>query len=71
MVLLGSHGPQHLPLDLPCLVVEEDPDEDQQGASSAEDGDVVVEHDDAQPHGQGVLDGTGNTAEDMKSVSLH
>lgn len=50
MVLLGSHGLQGSPLELPRLVVQEDPNEHQAGARGAEDGDLVTEHDDAQPH---------------------
>lgn len=61
MVLLGGHGLQGFPLDLPGLVVQEDPDEDEGGAGGAEDGDLVAEHDDAQPNRQGVFDSAGNT----------
>lgn len=60
--LLGRHGLQSLSLDLPGLVVEEDAGEDQGGAGGAEDGDLVAEHDDAEPDGQGVLDGAGDAA---------
>lgn len=60
--LLGRHGLQRLSLDVAGLVVEEDAAEDQGGAGGAEDGDVVAEHDDAEPHGQGVLDGAGHAA---------
>lgn len=66
MVLLGSHGLQGLPLDLPGLVVQEDADEDEDGAGGAEDGDRVAEDDDAQPHRQGVLHGTGNTEKERR-----
>lgn len=70
MVLLGSHGLQGLPLDLPGLVVQEDTDEHEDGADGAEDGDLVTEHDDAQPNRQGVFDSTGNTEEEMTVVTV-
>lgn len=60
--LLGRHGLQSLSLDVPGLVVEEDAAEDQGGAGGAEDGDLVAEHDDAEPNGQGVFDGAGDAA---------
>lgn len=50
MALLSSHGLQRLPLHLSGLVVQEDPNEDEDGAGGAEDGDVVAKHDDAQPN---------------------
>lgn len=60
--LLERHGLQSLCLDVPGLVVEEDAAEDQGGAGGAEDGDLVAEHDDAEPHRQGVFDGAGHAA---------
>lgn len=50
-----------MPLDLPGLVVQEDPDEHKDSTSGAEDSDLVTEHNDAQPNRQGVFDSTGNT----------
>lgn len=64
MVLLSSHSLQDFPLQLPGLVVQEDPDEHEHGADGAEDSYLVAEDDDAQPHGQGVLNSTGNTGEE-------
>lgn len=61
VALLGSHRLKCLPLDLSGLVVQEDADEDDDGAHGAEDRDLVAEHEDAQPDGQGVFNGAGNT----------
>lgn len=61
MALLSRHVLQGFPLDLPGFVVEEDADKHKDGAGGAEDGDLITEHDDTQPHGQGVLDSAGNT----------
>lgn len=60
--MLERHGPQGLSLEVPGLGVEEDAAEDQGGTDGAEDGDLVAEHDDAEPDGQGVFDGAGDTA---------
>lgn len=60
MALLSSHGLQRLSLDLSSLVVQEDPDKDEGGAGSTEDGDVVTKHDDAKPNRQSVFDSTGD-----------
>lgn len=62
-VLLGQ-SVQRPPLELPGLVVEEDPDEDDDGPHGAEQGHMVTEDDDAQPHGEGVLDRAGHTEGD-------
>ncbi len=70
MVLFSSHGPKGFPLDLPGLVVQEDPDEHKNGASGAKDGDLVAEDDDAEPNRQGMFDCTGNTEEEMRVVTL-
>lgn len=59
-----------MPLVLPGLVVQEDPYEDEDGAGGAEDGDVVTEHDDAQPNRQSVFNSTGNAEEEMRIVTL-
>jgi len=56
------------PLHLPGLVVQEDPEEHEQGADGAEDADLVAEHEDAQPDGQGVLNGAGHTGEEVRVV---
>lgn len=61
MVLIISHRLKCLPLDLSGFVVQEDPDKHDDGAHGAEDCNLVTEHDDAQPNGQGVFNGTGNT----------
>lgn len=60
MALLGGRGLQGPPLHLSGLVVQEDPHEDEDGARGAEDGDVVAEHDDAQPDGERVFDRAGH-----------
>lgn len=51
-------------MELPGFVVQEDPDEHEDGPGGAEDGYLVAEHNDAQPHRQGVLNSTGNTEEE-------
>lgn len=70
VVLLSSHGLQRPPLDLARLVVQEDPNEHQGSARGAEDGDLVTEHDDAEPHWQGVLHSAGNTEEQREAVNV-
>lgn len=67
---LGRHGLQSLSLVLPGLVVQEDADEDEDGAGGAEDGDVVAEHDDAEPNRQGVFDGAGHAEEETRRPLL-
>lgn len=47
---------------MPGLVVEEDAAKDQGGAGGTEDGDLVAEHDNAEPNRQGVFDGAGDAA---------
>lgn len=47
VVLLGGHRLKGLPLDLSGLVVQEDANEDHDGAQGAEDCDLVAENEDA------------------------
>lgn len=67
---LGRHGLQSLCLFLPGLVVQEDADEDEDGAGGTEDGDVVAEHDDAEPNRQGMFDGAGDAEEETRQLLL-
>ena len=57
-----------MPLELSGFVVKEDSKKDEDGAGGAEQGDVVTEHDYAQPHRQGMLDSTGNTERETRVV---
>lgn len=59
-----------MPLDLSGFVVQEDPDKHEGSASGAEEGDLVTEHDYAQPNRQSMLDSTGNTEGEMRVVTV-
>lgn len=70
MALLSGRGLQRLPLHLSGLVVQEDPHEDEDGARGAEDGDVVAEHDDAQPDGERVFDRAGHAVGRQRQTAV-